>query len=111
MSLEECREQKTSAGSKNKKEKAWTAKSLEKEYPFFLFSLKNLNTNELQKLFAQKRNRFPTFINNSKKYVVKQENFDTSNQLLIENIVNAFCDLDLIEKVADSLLNNTTSVR
>ncbi|XP_033217370.1 uncharacterized protein LOC117173093 [Belonocnema kinseyi] len=109
ISLEEIKTQKESSASfKNNNETLYSAKYLTEEYPFCVCSLQNFSTENLETFFLKKRNRFSRSIDNSKTSFVKLEEPDPSNQPLIENIVNAFCNLGTIEKVADFLLNGSS---
>ena len=108
MSLEDIKTQKKSSVASENNKALLSAKSLAKEYPFFIFLPENLNSEKLQTLLSEKSNRFSTSIDNSMSSFVKLEETDPSNQALIESIVNAFCNSEVIEKVTDSLLNRSS---
>lgn len=82
----------------------WTTTSLKKVYPSFIILVQRLKCTELQNHLLFKRNRFSTFIDNT--YAISKEEIESSNQQLMEKIINAFCNPKSIENTSETLFND-----
>ncbi|KOC59688.1 HSPB1-associated protein 1 [Habropoda laboriosa] len=95
--------------SKRMKHSTWTAKELAAEYPVYVNLLHELETMELEELLKMKMERFSEncieFLKgNTSETDIDVQNTYSSTQQLSENILNALCHPDVVNKVAELLL-------
>ncbi|XP_031833603.2 HSPB1 associated protein 1 isoform X1 [Nomia melanderi] len=110
VALGECKNiENIDLSHKKVKHTEWTADDLVEQYPQYVKMVKDLETSEMKELLRMKRKRFP---NNSDVSVLsctsKSDNNvqDTSIHKLSEDIINALCHPDVINKVTDILLSS-----
>lgn len=88
----------------------WTTEDLAARYPIYVKILHELTTKELEEFLKLKSERFPEdnveLKGNSSKTAIDIESAGFSNQQLPENIINALCHPDVVNKVADVLLSS-----
>lgn len=95
--------------AKRKKRNVWTAKNLAAEYPAYVKLLDELSRTKLEEFLKMKRERF------SENYIdLLKDNSETDSdakntypfiQHTTENIVNALCHPDVVNKVTELLLS------
>lgn len=96
---------------KKLKSNTWTAEDLAAQYPVYVKLLHGLTSVELETFLTMKRERFSEdstglLKGNSSKTDINVESTSPLNQQLSENIVNALCHPDVVNKVTDLLLSS-----
>ncbi|XP_076234225.1 HSPB1 associated protein 1 isoform X2 [Calliopsis andreniformis] len=110
--LEECKNMEiVESPCKKLKSSMWTAENLAAEYSSHVKLLHGLTLAELEAFLKLKRERFSEdnieqLKNNSFETDIDIQNTFSSNQQLSENIVNALCHPDVVNKVTDLLLSS-----
>ncbi|XP_017767708.1 PREDICTED: HSPB1-associated protein 1 [Eufriesea mexicana] len=110
VAVKECkRMENVESPYKRMKSSTWTAKDLAMEYPVYVKLLHDLKTIELKELLKVKRERFSEdsnkLLKDNSKTDTDLENTYSSGQHLSENIINALCHPDVVNKVAELLLS------
>ncbi|CAK9822335.1 HSPB1-associated protein 1 [Anthophora retusa] len=94
--------------SKKMRCNTWTAEDLATEYPLYVKLLREFSKTELEEFLKMKMERFSGDIeslkDNTSKTDIDVQNTYFSTQQLSENILNALCHPDVINKVAELLL-------
>nr|XP_033338329.1 HSPB1-associated protein 1 isoform X1 [Megalopta genalis] len=110
FALEECKDiDNVEPSHKKIKHTAWTATDLAAEYPYYVKLLKELETSELKELLRIKRERF---LEDSAEPLsgcsseLSRDTQETAIHKLSEDVVNALCHPDVINKVTDLLLSS-----
>lgn len=96
-SLRECR----ATSSNRSEETSCTIWNLLEKYPLHVKLLGELDESQLRKYISEKGSRFPTSGD-----FEKTEDSSERPPDALTNVVNAFCQPDIIDRVADVLLNN-----
>ncbi|KAK9309435.1 hypothetical protein QLX08_000916 [Tetragonisca angustula] len=110
IAVEECKTvANVDLSAKRKKRTVWTAKDLATEYPAYVKLLHELSRTKLEEFVKMKRERF------SENYIdLLKDNSETDSdaknaypfiQRTTENIVNALCHPDVVNKVTELLLS------
>ncbi|KZC06525.1 PREDICTED: HSPB1-associated protein 1 [Dufourea novaeangliae] len=110
MALEECQNMENAETShKTMQHNAWTAEVLAAQYPHYVKLLRELKAPELEEFLRIRRERFLESSVESLADTTSDSDSNIKNfsaiQKLSENIVNAICQPDVINKVADLLLS------
>lgn len=110
IAIEECKHIETNVESPDKKIKhsIWTAKDLAMEYPVYVKLPYELKITELEEFLKMKRERFSEeyfemLKEDSSKTHINLQNIYSSTHLS-ENIINAFCHPDVVNKVTELFL-------
>ena len=111
VALKECKNiEKVESPCKKMKYGTWTTEDLAARYPNYVKILHELTTKELEEFLKLKSERFPEdnveLKGNSSKTDIGIQSPGFSNQQLPENIINALCHPDVVNKVADVLLSS-----
>ncbi|XP_076638580.1 HSPB1 associated protein 1 isoform X1 [Colletes latitarsis] len=111
VALNECKNMENIESCKKMKYTTWTAEDLVTQYPMYVKFLLEPKTTELEGFLKTKRKRFSEgdidkVEGNSSKTNCNVQNTISSFQQLSDDIVNAFCHPDVVNKVADLLLSS-----
>lgn len=109
VALKEC--ENTESSYERIKYTTWTAEDLAAQYPVYVKLLSELETTELEEFLKTKRERFfessiESLTGDSSKTDINVRNTFSSSQQLSEDIVNALCHPDVVNKVVDLLLSS-----
>ncbi|XP_053985356.1 HSPB1-associated protein 1 isoform X1 [Hylaeus volcanicus] len=110
VALNECKNVESMEQScKKTKHTTWIAEDLQAQYPAYVKLLSELKTTELEEFLKTKRERFSENITELQGHSSESDNniqnTFPSCEPLSEDIVNAFCHPDVVNKVADLLLS------
>lgn len=101
------RSKNTSSSSRVEKKikgSPWTAQDLENEYPGAVKLLRKLSDEELREILVSKRERF---VDNKISSPSMDDGIENSAfQRSLENVLNALCNVDVVDKVADAILDD-----
>ncbi|XP_076165487.1 HSPB1 associated protein 1 isoform X2 [Ptiloglossa arizonensis] len=109
VALKEC--ENTESSYERIKYTTWTAEDLAAQYPVYVKLLSELETTELEEFLKTKRERFfessiESLTGDSSETDINVRNTFSSSQQLSEDIVNALCHPDVVNKVVDLLLSS-----
>ncbi|XP_076762432.1 HSPB1 associated protein 1 isoform X2 [Xylocopa sonorina] len=98
------------SSSKRTKRSTWTVEDITKEYPLCVTLPRELGIAELEEFLRTKRERFSkdcteSFNSKSSNIDTDRENIYSTASYLPEQVVNAFCHPDVVNKVTELLLS------
>ncbi|XP_046587468.1 HSPB1-associated protein 1 homolog isoform X1 [Neodiprion lecontei] len=104
--IEKCNVEKDDSPSVKKfKETRWSAKELVEQYSNYVTLIPVLKNEELQELLSKNRDRFPDI---KHKYLeMNSSNQSSVHQQIRNDVVNALCHPDVIEKVTHLILRSS----